>query len=317
MRRMVITHTEISRNSSVWPSSTVAKPNADRCLKVSNFDQVTSMLTALMLIVATVVFALTLIWMLSADVGQDRRSPLPPVVAGVPVRSEADSEFLLPESTDLVDFTKPSLQDSIVAVTEAMSTVAASEATSTDDAASIQYPSQPESAGQPNSDGDVREAGVVGDADVVPAYQRWQLQFTAVDLPTYALQLDHFGIELAAMGDSDVRYLNQLASTRPIISDRPVTDQKQLFFAWARPSPLEQFDRQMFRSAGAQVEGRKLVKFIPRSLETHLEMVELDYARAHGRDSVTQIAKTVFDSKAVTGGYEFEVTSQRYRNPKK
>jgi hypothetical protein len=42
----------------------------------------------------------------------------------------------------------------------------------------------------------------------------------------------------------------------------------------------------------------------------------MQYANSKGYQSVIQLAKTVFESKAVAGGFEFEVTSQRYRKGK-
>ena len=59
-----------------------------------------------------------------------------------------------------------------------------------------------------------------------------------------------------------------------------------------------------------------MLKFIPPELEKQLGHTELEYAKSKGYQSVTQIAKTVFESKAGGDGYEFQVIDQRYRKGK-
>jgi hypothetical protein len=59
-----------------------------------------------------------------------------------------------------------------------------------------------------------------------------------------------------------------------------------------------------------------MLKFIPKDLENQLAQIELEYSTSKGYPSVTQIAKTIFESKSDGGGYKFEVTSQRYRKGK-
>ena len=56
-------------------------------------------------------------------------------------------------------------------------------------------------------------------------------------------------------------------------------------------------------------------EIIPQ-LENELAQIEKAYWESKGYNSVTQIAKTVFESKADGRGYKFEVISQRYRKPK-
>jgi hypothetical protein len=77
-----------------------------------------------------------------------------------------------------------------------------------------------------------------------------------------------------------------------------------------------QFDRQLLQQAGVALPGRQMLKFIPQELENQLAHTELEYAQSKGYQSVTQIAKTVFESKPGGDGYQFEVIEQRYRKPK-
>ncbi len=62
---------------------------------------------------------------------------------------------------------------------------------------------------------------------------------------------------------------------------------------------------------------RSMMKFIPKELENELAVIELEYAKTKGHQSVTEIAKTVFENKPEGNGYKFEVISQRYRKNRK
>lgn len=281
-----------------------------RAFRVNRFDRVTSMLTALTLLMGVLVGMLFLLWCLSP--GREIATVVEPprVISGTPIRSTIDEAFLVPESIEVVDLAEPSIQQSIVAVTAASSTVAAGEWRSLADSGSV------ESTGQPKSDGDFQAVGAAGNADEVPRFQRWQLQFEAADVKTYARQLDQFGITLGFVQTARTQLLTGMSTSSPNLSDRGNDAAKQLYFAWARPSPLEQFDRQLFRSAGVSAIDGKMVKFIPASLEDHLAVLELAYATTQGRVSADQIAKTVFTAQRRGQHFEFAVSYQRYRTPK-
>ena len=79
-----------------------------------------------------------------------------------------------------------------------------------------------------------------------------------------------------------------------------------------------QFDRQLLQKSSISLSNnRQMLKFIPKDLENiTLANLEIQYARSKGHESVTEIAKTVFLCQAAGSGYEFVVTSQRYRKGK-
>ncbi len=85
------------------------------------------------------------------------------------------------------------------------------------------------------------------------------------------------------------------------------------YFMWSRPSLMIEFDRALLRRAGAETEKREILKFIPPPLENRLAKRELEYARAHGHDSIESVVKTVFTNMPDVDGFEFVVTAQRYR----
>jgi hypothetical protein len=131
------------------------------------------------------------------------------------------------------------------------------------------------------------------------------------------LTSNHYGIELGLIGGSiqGVDYASKL-STRPQLRRGQSSLEKRLYFMWTRPSPLMQFDRQLLRHAGAQLERREMLKFIPPPLENQLAKIELEYASARGHQSLEPVAKTIFTSKAEADGYHFVVSAQRDRKRK-
>lgn len=302
---MVITTPHRSIDRYAIAGSVGARP-----FRVSRFDRVTSMLTATMILIGVLVALLFLAWCFLPTPLLDQVHVPPRTVAGSPVQSVTNSEFLLPESIEVVDLAEPSIQQSIAAVTQASSVLAAAELSSIADAGSV------DSSGQPNSVGDLAAAGPPGNADEVPRFKRWQLEFQAADLKTYAQQLDHFGITLGIVQPTRTQLMTGMSTSSPMVFDRQVGAASQLYFAWARPSPLEQFDRQLFRAAGVASVGGQMVKFIPASLEDQLAVLELAHATAKGHPSTSEIAKTVFNATKNGADFEFVVAYQRYRNPK-
>jgi hypothetical protein len=77
-----------------------------------------------------------------------------------------------------------------------------------------------------------------------------------------------------------------------------------------------EFDRQLLQQASIALPNRQMLKFISKDLENQLAQIELDYSASKGHPSVTEIAKTVFESQPDGSGYKFEVVSQRYRKPR-
>ena len=72
-------------------------------------------------------------------------------------------------------------------------------------------------------------------------------------------------------------------------------------------------DRQFVEALGVQWQGRPMVKFLPPGLEKQLTTVELEYARSHGRSSVSEIAQTISRSEKSSGGSRILGINQRCR----
>lgn len=281
-------------------------------LRTSKFDVVSSFLMALMWFIGIFALLLFLIWLTSRlSFGP---KPFPPIIEEPAGRGENaegfERDFEPPGADEIVDLEEPTIEETLTAVTDAVSSVAATLDSVTSDSAATT-----EGTGK----GDSRPPGPEGEGeDIVPRHERWQLEFAAKNVSGYAQQLDFYEIELGALGGGvqGVDYAANLAgspSTRRGESD----DEQRLYFMWVdRSNELFQYDRQLLQKGGVNISGREIIKFVEPELENQLAHIELEYAKEKGYESVTQIQKTIFESRAAGNGYEFVVIEQRYRTPK-
>ena len=294
-------------------NSRVAEREEERAkLRLSRFDIVTSFFMALILFIGTFVFMLFVIWLTSRwSFPPKAIKPIPENPAGRGENPEGfERDFEPPGAEEVEELMEPTLQDTLEAVTDAVSSVAGALVTTDTQATAT-------TAG--TGAGDSRPPGPEGEGeDIIPRFERWQLNFTARDIRAYATQLDFFKIELGAIGGSiqGVDVANNLAGSPKKYRVVDTESEKRLYFMWNSPSPLMQFDRQLLQQAGIQLPNRQMLKFIPKDLENLLATIELEYSTDKGHPSVTEIAKTVFEAKPAGGGFEFEVISQRYRKPR-
>ncbi|MEM7316116.1 MAG: hypothetical protein AAF497_23525 [Planctomycetota bacterium] len=282
----------------------------NRAFRVSWFDSVTSSLMALMIFVATFVGMLLIVWLIDSE-------PTDELVQQHQVRSVSihypkglEHDFLDPGAVEVEQLLDSSVEDLLMAVSDSASLVAGAWVTSS---THQNIPTEGE-----NGLGDSRKSvSPTGDIEGLPAFQRWQLNFSARDLRSYARQLDHFGIELGVVGGQvqGVDYVRDLSSVLTTRRDSSETEQR-LYFMWNQPGPLMHYDRRLLSRAGVELPGREVLKFISPELENRLTQIELEYARSVGRDSLSDIAKTVFESYPAGDGYQFKVIAQRYVRPR-
>ncbi len=281
-------------------------------LQTSKFDSVSSLLLAVLLIVVIFVTMLFVMWW-------DSRVVLPVQAMELLIENAAGRgdnaegfarDFEPPGAEEVEAISEPTMQDTITAVTDAVSSVAASVST-------IDSDSTMTTQGKGGL-GDSRPPGPEGEGDdIVPRSLRWQLNFSANNITTYAQQLDFYRIELAAVGGTEIQgvdYASGLSGT-PKVRRGKSESEKRLYFMWTTDSPLKRFDGQLLQKAGIPTNGRQLIKFLEPDVENMIANVELDYAKKNGHQSVTEIAKTVFESQSQSGNYVFVVTDQRYRKP--
>ena len=269
-------------------ASTESDSRSAFSFRTSWFDCVSSFLMALMIFVSSLVAVLLMLWLFSpSDELVDRLPPVSKTAMGYADATTVKHDFDLPHDSELTDLKEPEFQESLIAVTEAVSLVSGSIAMQ-------QSESRDDLKG---SSGDNRIAGDQGNDELVSRAERWQLDFQAKDLKSYAEQLDFFQLELGVIGGSiqGVDYVSSLSKLKLRLKRGMAESEKRLYFLWTQPSPLMNFDRQLIQRSGAVVDGRTMLKFIPSQLEQHLLSLELAYAHSHGIDSVNDIAKTIFN----------------------
>jgi hypothetical protein len=281
-------------------------------LVVSKFDKVSSLLLASVMFLGILVGMLFLLWLTS---GKPKPIEVYPEIIENPAGRGPNAEgferdFEPPGAEEVEDLLEPTVEDTLLAVTEAVSSVPASF-----EAVDSNVSATSKGAGQ----GDSRPPGPMGEGDdIIPRFERWKLKFVAKNLAAYAAQLDYYEIELAAIG-GDIQGVDYAANVAAAPQTRrgPSEGEERLYFMWTTPGPLMQYDRQLLQKAGVQLTNRQMLKFIPKNLENMLANIELEFAEANGHSSVTEIAQTIFESRPAEGAYRFEVIDQKYRVPKK
>src|SRR5690606_17773147 len=105
-------------------------------------------------------------------------------------------------------------------------------------------------------------------------------------------QLDHFKIELAALGGgkTTVDYASKLSSPNPVRRSGKSEDEKRLYMTW-RTGELIEADRQLLARAGVDTVGRVILQFYPPEAEAIL--ADLEQKQAGDRD-LREIKRTVF-----------------------
>lgn len=278
-------------------------------LKLSRFDSITSLFLALILFLGAFVFMMFVIWLLS---GEPKPVALAPIIENPPGRGENpegfERDFEPPGAEEVEDLMEPTLADTLEAVTDAASSVAASlTTTDTNATASTQGTGQGDSRPPgPESEGD----------DIIGRWERWELTFNAKGKSDYAKQLDFYNIQLAAFGGGGANVIemasNLSGSPKKTVNNDPPSEER-LYFSWKLSNPLLQFDRQLLAAAGIDYAGRNVIRFIPADLENRLAQMEKEYAESKDKEFPGSIAKTIFESSADGSGYTFSIVSQRYR----
>ena len=268
--------------------------------RVSWFDTVSSWLMALMLFIGRFVVMLVVVWLIDSEPPSD--FPLAQQVRPVSHASVETREFdfLEPGAIEVEQLAEVSLNEMLLAVSESASRVAAAWVASPSDG---RFEIEGESGGRDRS-GDSRvPVSPIDGVDGVPAFERWQLKFSAVGFESYARQLDFFGIELGVIGGSiqGIDYLRDV-STRPTVRRGASESEQRLYFLWNQPGPLMHYDRRLLSRAGVELQGREMLKFIPAELKKRLTETELEYARSVGHGSISEIAKTIFESRPAGSG---------------
>ena len=282
-------------------------------MRVTQYDQVSSSLIAVVLALIVAVLWLSIVWFTNRLPQTENEVALEMVdLAGGAEDGSPDEELLVESPEDPVD--DPSQIDTPTEenqVEEMLDSVV-----ELSDKATQQVQQQMQT--------DLTNSGKVGSAagtgkralgfgpgkKGLPREQRWFIKFSdRGSLIDYASQLDYFKIELGALlRNGKMVYLSNVSSEKP--TSRTATsgeDEKRLYMTW-QGGERRTSDLSLFKKAGYDVTGAILFHFYPKEAENRLLLLEKKY-----RDkNFDEIRRTYFTVRGNRGSYDFEVTRQTY-----
>ncbi|MCA9177877.1 MAG: hypothetical protein KDB14_25595 [Planctomycetales bacterium] len=272
-------------------------------LKVSAYDSVSSLLLAALVMVSGAVLLMFLIWLTTVLIWT--KPSIPVEFIEYEGRGDHAEGFEFdpepPGLEDLPEVAEPTLQTSLEAVTDVLSTQAAAfDPTSTNVGV----------MGKGGGMGDRRQPGPLGKGrQVVPPWERWEIRFTSSSIEEYRKQLDFFKIEVAAFGGSpQIDYIFNVAKKPP--DKRAQTnpkDEQRVRFTW-KGGVLLGYDKQLLGEAAIRTSGRVVCQFYPKEVYDDLHRLEFQSGR-----EPEEWLRTVFGVRKGGGGYEFFIIQQLFR----
>lgn len=285
----------------------IRRPDTSQ-MHVSRFDQVASLVVALLIMVGVAVVGMFIIW-LTATLEFHARSVPVKLVENVPGRGDHaegfERDLEAPGMEEMPELAEPQLEVAMEAMTEAVSSVAAAMD-------SVSMPSDATSKGEGGM-GDSRPPGPLGEGDnIIPRWERWEIRSESSSETAYARQLDAFKIELGAAGGGkkNVDYARNLSKGKPDTYSGPGDKEQRLYMT--RGGSLQKFDQNLLRKAGINISNRLLMQFYPEEVEDTLAWIEKEHADKQGK-VVQEYLKTVFELKPKGSAWEFVVAEMRFR----
>jgi hypothetical protein len=276
-------------------------------LRASRFDQVASLLLALLLIVGVMVVGLFIVWLTATIVfHKEGRVRVWDVVGTTPFPDPRDVPFEPPSQEEVPELIEPQVEPSVVELADAASQVAKIDHKRSD--------SDKTGPGQDGPGGPNRPMGPPSDGPIaIPRWERWEIRFESSSIEAYARQLDFFKIELGSAGGgrSQIDYAYNLVKTRPDSRIGPGNKEQRLYMTW-RGGTLLQFDKQLLARAGINTTNRVVLQFYPEEVEKQLAQIEKDNADQRGK-TLPEYLKTVFRVERSGSDWRFIVVEQRFR----
>jgi hypothetical protein len=274
---------------------------------VSTYEKFASLLISLLALLGAAVLAMFLVLLTMRAIASTKTLPVMVLEEAYgrgdheagSARDEKNSEV-----EELDEFFPPEMTEQI----ESVSTAISADTTMLEN-----LDDQLLTVGTGSGKGDSRPPGPLGEGsgDVVPRWERWQVRFASADLDSYAKQLDHFKIELAAIGGGKdtVDYASGLSQLQPMRRSGPSAAEKRLYMTW-RTGELIEADKALLAKAGIDTVGRVILQLYTPETEALLAALEQKQA---GNRNVKEIKRTVFGIRGKANQYEFYVITQEYR----
>lgn len=295
------THTPI-----VDPQQATGRP-ARTGLKVTQYDQVASMLIALLILIGSATLLMLILWFTSRIFADQPAVPVTLEELGEGDGSLGEGMDLdAPDAEELgldVELEEPQLEETLAAVADV---VAANAAVL--DSPALTDAIETGKGGRTGSGSGLGRGDGTGSG--TGRGRRWKVTFADTTLEGYAEVLDYFRIELGViMPGGRVEYASKLSQSRPERRSGRTEDEKRYYLIWDG-GELEQVEHQLLDKAGiTDHRGRPVAKFLEPDVEAQLQQKEKEAAGAEYND----VRTTYFGVKRAGRGYEFYVIDQAFR----
>lgn len=292
-------------------ASRLPRPAAEGVeLKTTSYEKASIGLTSILMLFGAITFLMFLIW-LSSQWRWDR------AVATVGLEDVGgggqgdnlteDRDMEIPGMDEMPELAEPQVEQSLESITQ----VVASQDLVMDTFGGKGAFGEGEGTGI----GDGRGPGSgPGTMEGIPAWDRWEVRWSASDLNLYKRQLDFFGIEfgIAGGGIKTVDYVKDFTKgTGTVRSGQNPKAEKRIRFLY-RDGPLKQADRTIAAAAGVNIDGRIVFHFYSDTMYKQLLALENEKMRPR---RISEVLRTVFGIRPVGNGFEFYVIRQDYRTP--
>ena len=282
--------------------SGTAKPKFVEETRVAGDERFSALITALVVLVGTVVTLFFLFWLLTM-IGQRPTEAIAIQALGDPGEDAPKGEADDPEEPGVEEFPEvevPQLADALEAVTDAVSSI---------QGRLERVDGSAQQMGRGSGLGD-REGGG-GNGSGIRPWDRWNIEYNSSDLQAYASQLTYFGIEIGVVSANTPRIdvISNL-NTNPLARVTTRREEKRVYFTHVSPK-LQRWDAKLVERAGVDnLTGRFVVQFYPREITTRLATLEADYAASQGLQ-LAEIRRTQFMVRESGNGYEYYVESMQ------
>ncbi len=289
--------------------TTPCRSSAISLLRLTSYERVSGMLTAVLLLLCGGTLLLLLFWL---GMGSHDSPSIAKLQLGKPGSGSGQNPapVLNAEPSDL-DFGAESFPQSPFfspQLSHIMEVVAAESS-----ALDLVDRSQSRVKGISGRIGDDREIEIgCGGIDPGAIWDRWEIQYELTNLQNHAQMLDHFQIELGVAGGGieHVDYVRNLSAAAPLVRRGAASKENRLRFL-DRAGEVRAAHRALAAKGGINLDGRVVFLFYPAELTARL--LALETASLGGRELST-VRKTMFGVTGKSGQWEFVVLRQDFHS---
>ena len=277
--------------------------------RVSAYDQTSALLVAGVTVIGALVFILFMVWL---TLFAGRRPPKPPPaileLAGNDNRPEGVADDWLPPGVEeFPEVEEPQLADALEAVTDSISVVRAQLEKVDGNAAQM---------GTGSGLGDKRARGPgSGNANIIPEWERWKIEYVASSSAEYMAILESFGIYLGSVSQlsNQILFFQDLTAGRPTMTagNRKSDLAQNLYFRNTK-TRLKRWDEAKVIAGGGDTDNKIVVQFYPADIRMMLLTLEQAVYLEDGKD-LTEVRQTLFRCRPSGNSYEYYVEDIKYR----